>query len=730
MPTIQFDKSTTPPPPPTGGSPGKWVVFFLLLLASGFCYAMYYFNELPLEICKRIGSLNFRRTSAPTLGAGDARPMRFSFVHPGGLHTQADLDRMKAKVAAHEHPWIDGWNCLLRDPLSDSNYHAGATANLGDKDGGAGRQRASRDAHAAYLNFLRWYIGGDRANAECAIRICNEWTAAVNQDPSGTDIPGLSGIAISEFAMVGELLRICPDWDPEDQERFKAMMRQYFYPQVHGYLAIKNLTSDSHAWANWDICNVSALIAMGVLLDDHSMFNEGVGYFKHGRGTGSIMNAVYSIHPNGLGQWQESGRDQGHAQLGVGMLAQACEIAWNQGVDLFGYADNRLLVGAEYVGATTFWQDLPFKFYTNISNANNYWLASNGRGSIKQPIWELLYNHYVVRRGLAAPNVSALANLTRPDGGGGDHFGYGTLTFTLDPAASPFPPLPSPAVPVGLKAQSGLGRITLSWRPAAKKDANGYIIRRARATDGDFQTIAQSDHNITPQFIDEKAEPGVTYKYLVAARNQAGISGDSTPVTATAAAPGPLPTGWTAQLIGPATDPQSDPAKPIEAIYSEQGNRTLIIHGEGNDIGGNADQTAFVGCPVSGNVVLVARLIESKDTKVGLMMRESLEPGARSAAVTLGEIGNRQTRGRFRLEPNQGPKVVNGNDYTWKPVWYKLQRTGNLFTAFHSDDGVNWFKVGSETITMPANYLVGLAATNSDSSGKPAPAVFDNVMLQ
>jgi len=51
-----------------------------------------------------------------------------------------------------------------------------------------------------------------------------------------------------------------------------------------------------------------------------------------------------------------------------------------------------------------------------------------------------VYNHYVNRKGLAAPNCARYAQKARPEGGGGnygpnsggyDQLGYGTLTCSL-----------------------------------------------------------------------------------------------------------------------------------------------------------------------------------------------------------------------------------------------------------------------------------------------------------
>jgi hypothetical protein len=111
---------------------------------------------------------------------------------------------------------------------------------------------------------------------------------------------------------------------------------------------------------------------------------------------------------------------------------------------MYGYDDSRLLKGAEYVAKYNLGQDVPYTTYTWLDGPwgcapySQTVISSGGRGNIR-PIWEMVYNHYVKRRGMSAPNVDAYAAKARAEGGGGDYgpnsggydqLGFGTLTFS------------------------------------------------------------------------------------------------------------------------------------------------------------------------------------------------------------------------------------------------------------------------------------------------------------
>lgn len=639
------------------------------------------------------------------------------FVHPGGLHTQADLDRMKTQVAAGAHPWIDDWNLLVTDPLAQNTYTPAPRANMG-----VSRQRADQDAHAAYLNAIRWYISGDTTYADNAVKILNSWSSAVNQVPTGTDIPGLIGIAIQDFALAGEVLRVYPGWSATDIATFKNMFTNYLYPVVNNFLTNHNGACISHYWANWDAANVGALIAMGVFNDNTGWFNQGVAYYQSGPGSGSMMNAVYYLWPGNLGQWQEAGRDQEHDQLGVGLLGYAAQTAWNQGVDLFSYSNNRLLAGAEYTAQYNSTFSVPYTTYNNCDNVRQFYVSTNGAGRLDdRPVWELIYNHYNVLKGIPTPNSQNMAQLMRPEHGSADHFGYGTLTFTLVGSASPYPPSPVPTAPAHLKATASVGQVYLQWDPVST--ANGYMI--LRSTDGSsYSTIATLSQTAWPKYTDTSVTNGTHYFYEVEARNQSGTGAASAAEDATPMAAGALPDKWLDADIGTVQTAGS-------SAYAEVANNTFQVAGQGTGIGGTADGFHYTYAQVTGDFTLTARLtgISGKVLNLtGLMMRETLDSNAPSVSMVLGSTGWRIAEMGTRSSTGGSTAWVTGNQYTWTPVWFRLQRSGNVFTASQSSDGITWFTVNSSTVPMASTYYVGLAASSGDTTNNTLEtSTFDNV---
>jgi hypothetical protein len=229
-----------------------------------------------------------------------------------------------------------------------------------------------------------------------------------------------------KFVSAAEIMRhTYAKWEPADVKRAERMFREVFYPPIKDFATFAN--------GNWDGACIKTVMAIGVFCDDREMFDRGVDYFSNGRGNGRITHYVI----NDAGQCQESGRDQPHTMLGLGLLAEACEIGWNQGIDMYSAADNRLMKGFEYAARYNLGEEVPFVETTDTTGKYHHTkISENGRGKFR-PVWELPYNHYVNRRGLAMPYTARVLEKIRPEGAAwtSDHPGFGTVLFTRPQAA-------------------------------------------------------------------------------------------------------------------------------------------------------------------------------------------------------------------------------------------------------------------------------------------------------
>ncbi|MGI5375747.1 alginate lyase family protein [Streptomyces sp. CA-251387] len=369
------------------------------------------------------------------------------YAHPGLLHTGADLDRMAAKVRAGAAPYTAGFAKLTANRHAQSGWTANPQATV--IRGGAGQNYGIlyRDIHAAYQNALRAHVSGDSAHLDTAVAILNAWSAKLTALAGNADRFLAAGLYGYQFANAAELVRDHPDFE---LGRFQEMLTGVFAPLSDDFLVRHNGAVISNYWTNWDLTAMCCVLATGIFCDDKAQVARAVDYFKHGDGLGSLKNAIPVVHDEGLAEWLEAGRDQGHALLGVGLMGTFCEMAWNQGIDLYGYDDSRFLKGAQYVAKWALGGEVPFTANTRKKGAINGWSGSETvtraapvDPAMTRPIWAMIANHYTRRRGLPASYVTRIAAKSAPEGGGGDYgpnsggydqLGFGTLAFTRDKA--------------------------------------------------------------------------------------------------------------------------------------------------------------------------------------------------------------------------------------------------------------------------------------------------------
>lgn len=341
------------------------------------------------------------------------------FVHPGIAHNLQELNFVRQKVKAGEEPWKSAYEIMINsdyaklDRIPDPYKHVErGTSNRPDIGGSA----LMSDGTAAYTLALLWYFTGNEDYAEKVREIIHAWSTEL-ETITNHDAKLLVGMNGHHWCNAAEILKHTWDgWPQDEQEDFESMLNDVFYAVI----------KDFFDWANgnWDASMIQTMMAMGVFMDDTLMFNKAVNYFLKGRGNGAI-----TMYINDFGECQESGRDQGHTQMGLEYLSNAAEIGYKQGVDLYGAVDSRLALGFEYTAKYNLGEEVPYEPYISyIGKYKNYTISPKSRGRFR-PMYEQVYNHYFNRMNREMPYTKRAVEKTRPEGGGMSSLPWGTLMY-------------------------------------------------------------------------------------------------------------------------------------------------------------------------------------------------------------------------------------------------------------------------------------------------------------
>ena len=161
------------------------------------------------------------------------------------------------------------------------------------------------------------------------------------------------------------------------------------------------------------------------------------------------------------------------------------------------------------------------------------------------------------------------------------------------------------------------------------------------------------------------------------------------------------------------------------------GTYTVVGAGSGISSNGTSDGFYFASVPVTGDFDVKCRVVSitnpsaSNSCRIGIMARDGLTTNGPYAMTAY--KGNGVHSYQYRFTVGGDPSESAGSTAYTMPRWLRLTRAGNVFAAFHSDDGTTWTQRGADqTIAMNATCYLGLAITSAVPA-TASTAVFDGV---
>ncbi|KAL8968814.1 MAG: hypothetical protein Q9197_004670 [Variospora fuerteventurae] len=363
-----------------------------------------------------------------------------TFTHPGVLVNRAQLNFVKAKVAAQANPWYNAYNAMLVDPLASSTRSPSPVPTVAcgssSMNPSVGCFAERQDALAAYANALAWYISGTKAYATKAISYMNAWAGSI-KNHTASNAPLQTAWSGASWARAAEIIRYSnAGWSSGDIAAFEKMLRNVYLPMIIG---------GSKNNGNWELVMMEAAQGIAVFLNDAASYDKAMARFAtrapafvYLTSDGSCPKAApingfttcsqvqdfwqqYSFPENGIAQ--ETCRDFTHVGYGISSMSHVAETSKIQGTDLW----------TTDVG-TRIRYALGFHSRYELGESVPSWLCGGTvdlrAGKIDFAITEVGYNALNKRLGIPMTNTGILTMQNRP----GAKKGAGSRALQVDPS--------------------------------------------------------------------------------------------------------------------------------------------------------------------------------------------------------------------------------------------------------------------------------------------------------
>lgn len=383
----------------------------------------------PLQIWTCTGAAN-QMWALPGGGSG-------SFVHPGVLVSQGQLDFLRDRVLAGAQPWTNAYNqmrgsryaSLSRVPAPRPVVECGSFSN---PNFGCTDER--EDAIAAYTDALMWYITRDARYAQKSIELMDAWSAVITSH-TNSNAPLQTGWAGSVWPRAAEIIRYTYTGGWSNVNRFATMLRTVYLPVV---------IRGSNSNGNWELSMMEAAVGISVFLNDETSYASAVSRYLNrvhafvylstdgplpftvpGSGLDTAAEIIgywqgQSTFVNGLAQ--ETCRDFVHTGYGISAISHVAETSRIQGRDLYPQVGERL---RHALGLHSGYQ---------LGNAVPSWLCNGQLNLGLGPITEVGFNAMHNRLGFAMANTQTLTTNQRPAGTNNLFIAWETLTHGDNPA--------------------------------------------------------------------------------------------------------------------------------------------------------------------------------------------------------------------------------------------------------------------------------------------------------